>query len=186
MTLSMLKLRKAGRLILEALGEDVNRVGLVGTPDRFARLWEAFIQEKEPECTAFDEPHDAIIARRCQFLSMCEHHLVPFSGSAYIAYLPGDLILGMSKLDRIVKYFAGRIQLQERLTDQIAEFIDKKIEPRGIMVQTVAVHYCAEFKNLPGNFTISKVMGLMKTNPDTRREALDLFRTLREEASKKI
>jgi len=179
------KIERAARDILEALGEDVNRVGLVGTPDRIARLWEYFMQEEEPECTAFDEPHDAIIARRCPFLSMCEHHLVPFSGSAYIAYLPNDLILGMSKLDRIVRYFAGRLQLQERLTDQIAEFIDEKIEPRGVMVQTVGVHYCAKFKGLPGNFVISRVIGEMKSNADTRREVLELFRTLREEANER-
>ncbi len=171
--------------MLEALGENVTREGLVGTPNRVARLWEYFIQEEEPECTAFDEPHDSIIARRCPFLTMCEHHLVPFSGSAYIAYLPNEQILGMSKLDRIVRYFSGRLQLQERLTDQIAEFIDDRIKPQGVMVQTVGVHYCAKFKGLPGNFIVSRVIGMMKDNADTRREVLDLFRTLREEANER-
>lgn len=186
MTPNHKKLEEAGRLILEALGEDITRTGLVGTPDRFARLWEAFIQEEEPECTVFEEPHDTMITRRCQFKSMCEHHLVPFSGSAYIAYLPNDLILGLSKLDRVVKYFAGRIQLQERLTEQIHDFIDGKIEPRGLIVQTVGVHFCAEFKDLPGNFLVTRLSGLMKSNADTKTEALDAFRTLREEASKRI
>lgn len=180
------KIEEATRLMLEALGEDLTRIGLEGTPDRVARLWEHFYQDEEPRIMLLEEPHDAIIARRCQFVSMCEHHLVPFSGVAYIAYLPNDSIIGMSKLDRIVNYFAGRLQLQERLTDQIAEYIDKKLEPRGVMVQTFAVHYCAKFKSLPGSFGLSRVIGLMKEDADTRREALDMFRTLRDEAREGI
>lgn len=154
------------RSILELVGEDIARKGLLDTPERVARLYlEMFsgISEAEPNITVFDneEGYDQLIAQRdIPIVSMCEHHLLPFSGFAHVGYIPNDKYLGLSKIVRIVQHFARRPQVQERLTGQIADYIFDNVEPIGVMVVIEAEHACMSIRGVktPGIMTTTAAM----------------------------
>ncbi len=171
------KIKKAVTMLLKAIGEDPTREGLRDTPRRIATMYSRIFcgYNPLPELTKFEALHDDIQARKCDFTSTCEHHGVPFAGQAYVAYLPDKYILGMDKLDLIVDYYSSRLQLQERLTAQIADEIMEQVEPMGVMVQTYAIHFCARYKGNEGKFAESAVRGLFRTDDGLKEEVARMF-----------
>ena len=178
------RIEKAVTEILLAVGEDVNREGLKKTPERVAAMYEELLagmrsDPKEHLKSVFCEKYDEIVLLRdIPFFSICEHHMMPFIGSAHIAYLPSGKILGVSKLARIVDSFAKRLQLQERLTDQIAEFIMKNLQPKGVAVVLEASHSCMTIRGIrkPGSVMVtSSLRGIFRKDPRSRNEILSLI-----------
>ena len=180
------KLVAAGRLILEAIGEDPEREGLRETPERMARMYEEVFSALRSEpgdaiTTVFTEEYDEIVVvKDIPFFSMCEHHLLPFTGKAHTAYMPDGKVLGVSKLARAVDAFAKRPQVQERLTNQVADLIERAAEPRGVVVVLEATHTCMTIRGVrkPGSIVItSAVRGIFRENLATRNEVMNLIRT---------
>lgn len=178
------KIRQAARMIIEAVGEDPNREGLKRTPERIARLYEEVFSGlgEDPDRvldTVFTEDYDEIVlVKDIPYYSMCEHHLLPFSGKAHVAYLPSGKIVGISKLARAVDHFARRPQVQERLTNQIADLVTQVLEPRGVAVVLEASHTCMTMRGVkkPGSsVTTSAMRGLIRENVATRNEVLGLI-----------
>ena len=180
------KVEQAVYQLLEALGENPEREGLLDTPKRVAKMYaEMFSGLKEDpkdQFTAvFSEVHDEVVlVKDIPFYSMCEHHLVPFYGKAHVAYLPsGDKVTGLSKLARAVEVAARRPQLQERLTDQVATALEEALSPRGVFVMVEAEHMCMTMRGIkkPGSKTITTVAkGLYKEDRAERQEILSLMR----------
>lgn len=178
------KIEKAVRDILEAVGEDPDREGLLETPARVARMYEEIFGGLEDDPTRhlkmFDEGSDEmVIVRDIPMYSMCEHHLIPFIGKAHIAYIPADgKVIGLSKLARIVDSFAKRPQLQERLTGQIADFLNDNLHPQGVAVVIEAEHLCMTMRGARASGAqtrTSALRGTMRTDAKTRAEALSLL-----------
>src|SRR3990170_1426757 len=177
----------AVRTILEAIGEDPDRNGLVQTPRRVADMYEELfvgLQAGDPADeldTAFEANHDEMImVKDIPLGSMCEHHLIPFVGQAHVAYIPNESgqITGLSKLARLVDLLSKRPQVQERLTTQIADAIEKALAPRGVLVVIEAEHLCMSMRGVrkPGSKTVtSAVRGLFRRNEATRAEAMGLI-----------
>ena len=157
------KIREGVRLILEGIGEDVNREGLIETPDRIARMYEEicggmYENAGEHLCKRFHvESSDMVLEKDITFYSMCEHHMLPFYGKAHIAYIPNDTVVGLSKIARTVNVFARRLQLQEQLTAQIADAFMEHLAPQGVMVMTEAEHLCMTMRGVkkPGSKTVT-------------------------------
>ncbi len=180
------RIRAAVREILLAVGEDPDRDGLVDTPARVARLYAEIFSglHDRPERhlnKTFEADHDEMVmVRDIPLYSACEHHLVPFFGTAHIAYIPGEdgRITGLSKLARLADVYARRPQVQERLTVQIADALVRELEPKGVLVVIEAEHLCMSMRGVrkPGSSTVtSAVRGLFKTNAATRYEAMRLI-----------
>ena len=179
------KIRQAIRLLLEGIGEDPDREGLVETPARFARMCEEIYagigRDPGEVIKVLKEPdHDEIVlVKDIAFTSMCEHHLLPFSGKAHVAYLPaGSRITGISKLARVVDVIARRPQVQERMTTAIADTVMDSLRPKGVIVVVEAEHLCMTMRGVrnPGSsVTTSVVRGCFRKNPATRAEALSLI-----------
>jgi GTP cyclohydrolase I len=169
---------------LELLGEDPEREGLLKTPERVARsqawLLSGYGQDVHEVVgdAVFEEAHESmVLVRDIELYSMCEHHMLPFFGKAHVAYIPGDRIVGLSKLPRIVEVFARRLQVQERLTEQIADAIDEVLEPRGVGVVIEAVHLCMMMRGIQkqNSKTITSALrGEFRDCPMTRDEFLRL------------
>lgn len=180
------KIQQAITLLLEAVGEDITREGLIDTPRRVARMYREVFSglQKDPEqelAVYFTEDYDEmVIVKDIPFYSMCEHHLVPFFGKAHVVYIPrGGTITGLSKLARVVEVFARRPQVQERMTNQIAELIMKKLDPIGVMVVIQAEHLCMSMRGVlkPGAKTItSAVRGVFTDDIAARAEAMSLIK----------
>jgi len=181
------RVERAVREILEAIGEDPDRDGLVRTPSRVADMFSEIFSglEEDPAShltVRFDADHDEMVmVREIPLYSTCEHHLVPFIGKAHVAYIPGDdgRITGLSKLARLVDGFARRPQVQERLTTQIADTINEVLRPKGVLVVIEAEHLCMSMRGVrkPGSLTVtSAVRGLFKTSAATRAEAMGFIR----------
>ncbi|MFT8316863.1 MAG: GTP cyclohydrolase I FolE [Sporolactobacillus sp.] len=179
------KIEQAVRLILEAIGEDPNRAGLIETPQRVARMYEEIFQgmgqdPREFLAKTFDEAHEELVlVKDISFYSMCEHHLVPFFGKAHVGYIPrGGRVTGLSKLARAVEAVARRPQLQERLTTTVANSIMETLRPYGVIVVVEAEHMCMTMRGIkkPGAKTItSAVRGIFQTDRAARAEALSLI-----------
>ncbi|MCD4824473.1 MAG: GTP cyclohydrolase I FolE [Phycisphaerae bacterium] len=178
------KIEQAVLTILQAVGEDASRQGLLATPERVARMYgELFAGLDEDPAkyleVNFDEQYDEmVVLRDIPFYSMCEHHLLPFMGKAHIAYLPDGKVVGLSKLARVVEAFARRPQLQERLTSQIADLLMKKLQAKGAAVILEANHTCMTIRGVkkPGSVMVTSAMrGLFRTNLATRNEAMNLL-----------
>ena len=178
------KVREGVKMILEGVGEDPGREGLINTPDRVARMYEELfsgMSESSSEVldTVFHEDYDEVVLLKdIEFSSVCEHHLMPFTGKAHVAYLPDGKIVGLSKLARAVEHFARRPQVQERLTAQIADLISKTLEPKGVAVVLEATHTCMTMRGVkkPGSvMTTSAMRGLIRENLATRNEVLGLI-----------
>lgn len=176
------------RLILKGIGEDINREGLIKTPQRVAEMYEELFSGfgKDPAALLeplFDENHDEmIIVKDIPFYSVCEHHMVPFVGKAHIAYVPNKSgkIIGLSKLSRVLELASRRLQIQERLTTIVADAIMEKLEPRGAMVIIEAEHLCMSIRGVkkPNTITVtSAVRGLFRQNPASRSEAMALIKS---------
>ena len=177
------KVEQGIRLILEGIGEDADRGGLRETPSRVARMYReifAGIARDASELVTVVEgaDHDEMImVRDIPLFSMCEHHLIPFSGRAHVAYIPNrdQEITGLSKIARVVDLLAKRPQVQERLTTEIAEALDRALSPRGVFVVIEAEHLCMTMRGIkkPGSVTVtSAVRGLFRTDARTRQEAM--------------
>lgn len=181
------KIRAGVRLLLEGIGEDPDRDGLADTPDRIAREYDEIfagllVDPQDVISVVFAEGHDEIVMMRdIPFYSQCEHHLLPWFGSAHVAYLPNKdgCITGLSKLARVVDVCAKRPGVQERMTTMVADAIEAKLDPRGVMVVVEARHLCLEMRGIrkPGADTVtSAVRGVFRDDPKTRAEAFALLR----------
>jgi len=180
------KIESGIRMILEGIGEDVNREGLIDTPARVARMYEEVFSgmEQDPSelfAKSFGENHhEMVLVKDIPMYSMCEHHLVTFHGVAHVGYLPGPegRVCGISKLARLVDLYARRPQVQERLTSQIADTLVEQLEPNGVIVVIEAEHLCMSMRGVkkPGSKTItSAVRGSFRASAKTREEALSLI-----------
>jgi GTP cyclohydrolase IA len=174
------------REIIRLIGEDVNREGLRKTPERFEKalkfLTSGYHQNIDHVLNgatfsvAYDE---MVVVKDIEFFSLCEHHLLPFFGKAHVAYLPNKRVLGLSKVARLVNMFARRLQIQERLTIQIAEAIQEKISPEGVGVIIEARHLCMQMRGVEkqcGKAVTSAMLGGFRHNKQTRDEFLSLVR----------
>lgn len=179
------KIQAAVRLLLEAVGEDPDREGLLDTPRRVAEMYaEVFAglyedPSRHLEVTFQEDHEEMVMVRDIPFHSFCEHHLVPFRGRAHVVYIPrGGRVVGLSKLARVVDGYARRPQLQERLTSQVADALVARLDPHGAMVVVEAEHMCMTMRGVkkPGALTVtSAVRGLFARNPSTRAEAMWLI-----------
>ncbi|MHB8761918.1 MAG: GTP cyclohydrolase I FolE [Coriobacteriia bacterium] len=181
------RIERGVRLILEGIGEDPAREGLLDTPRRVAEMYEEVFAGigKDPAehfCVTFNEDHqEMVLVRDIPLYSVCEHHLLPFLGTAHVAYIPGKhgRICGLSKIARVVDVFARRPQVQERLTSQIADTLVEHLDPQGVMVVIEAEHLCMSMRGVhkPGAVTTtSAVRGIFERNPATRAEAMSLIK----------
>ena len=181
------KVEDGVQLILEGIGEDPGRQGLKDTPRRVTEMYREIFAglHEDPEAVVdavFDVGHDEMImVRDIPLYSLCEHHLVPFSGKAHVAYVPNEdgRITGLSKLARLVDVLAKRPQVQERLTMEIAEVLERTLKPRGVFVVIEAEHLCMSMRGVkkPGSVTVtSAVRGVFRSDPRTRAEAMSLIK----------
>lgn len=178
------RIENAVREILCALGEDVDREGIVDTPRRVARMYSELLAGMRSDPTehlrVFNENYDEIVLLRdIPFYSVCEHHMMPFIGKAHIAYLPDGKVLGISKLARIVDSFARRLQVQERLTGQIVDFLMDKLKPKGAAAVIEASHSCTTIRGIkkPGSVMVTSALrGIFKKDSRSRSEVLSLIR----------
>ena len=175
---------KAVKEILIAVGEDTEREGLRKTPERVARMYAELLggMHEDPKkhlTSTFTENYDEIVLLRdIPFYSICEHHLMPFIGSAHVAYLPTGRVLGISKLARIVDCFARRLQTQERLTFQIADFLMESLKSQGVAVIIESSHSCMTIRGIkkPGSVMVTSALrGLFRRDPKSRNEVLSLM-----------
>ncbi|HET7578560.1 MAG TPA: GTP cyclohydrolase I FolE [Bacillales bacterium] len=180
------KIEEAIRMIIEAIGEDPDREGLLETPKRVARMYEEVFEglEQDPKeyfATIFGEDHEELVlVKDIPFYSMCEHHLIPFYGVAHVGYIPrGGKVTGLSKLARAVEAVARRPQLQERITSTIADSMVETLEPHGVIVVVEAEHMCMTMRGVkkPGSKTVtSAVRGVFETDAASRAEVFSLIK----------
>ncbi|MCL2366177.1 MAG: GTP cyclohydrolase I FolE [Oscillospiraceae bacterium] len=179
------KVMDAVKLLLEGIGEDPTREGLIETPERVARMCEDIFggMNEDPKVhlsKQFPAPNsELVIEKDIIFYSMCEHHLLPFFGKAHVAYIPNGKVVGLSKIPRTVEVFARRPQLQEQMTVQIADAVEANLEAKGVMVMIEAEHTCMTMRGVkkPGVKTITTATrGLFVDNPDRQRMFLDAVR----------
>jgi GTP cyclohydrolase IA len=167
---------RAARELLAALGVDTTADGMAETPARMARAYAELLGPRPFSATTFpnDEGYDELVlARAIPFRSLCEHHVLPFTGVAHVGYIPGDRILGLSKLARLVEHFAARPQVQERLTQQVANWLHAELRPRGVGVVLQAEHSCMTLRGVQaaGSRTVTSAMhGVLRENPASRAE----------------
>ncbi|MBQ6763125.1 MAG: GTP cyclohydrolase I FolE [Bacteroidales bacterium] len=174
------------RAILELLGEDPTREGLVKTPERVAKAWQfltqGYFQEGETivKSAVFTEPYSQmVIVKDIELFSLCEHHMLPFIGKAHVAYIPNGRITGLSKVARVVETYARRLQVQERLTEQIRDCIQDSLKPLGVAVVIEAMHTCMSMRGVEKSnavTTTSAFSGIFLKSDKTRNEFLELIR----------
>lgn len=177
------KIEQAVRLLLEGIGEDCDREGLKETPERVARMYEEIFAGMEQSAkehlskTFTAENNEMIVEKDISFYSTCEHHLMPFYGKVHIAYIPDGKVVGISKLARTVEVFARRLQIQEKMTVQIADAIMENLQPKGVIVLAQAEHMCMTMRGVkkPGSQTITMVArGVLEKNENLRNMFLNL------------
>jgi len=178
-------LEELTRKILERIGEDPDREGLLKTPERVARAWKFLthgyhldIESVINKAIFEEEVDEMVVVTDIDFFSLCEHHLLPFYGKAHIGYIPKGKVLGLSKMPRLVEVFSRRLQLQERMTQQIADAIEKAIQPAGVAVVTEAEHMCMMMRGVEktNSKTVASAMrGLFRTNRLTRAEFMSFI-----------
>ncbi len=177
------EIEAAVRQLLQAFGEDACREGLERTPERVARMFDELLAgyrvdpHKLINEAVFEVDYDAmVIVRDIDFYSLCEHHLLPFIGRAHVAYIPDGKVIGLSKIPRVVDLFARRLQVQERMTRQIADFLEASIHPQGVAVVVEGLHMCSKIRGVKkanARMVTSTVRGVFKDNDITRKEFLD-------------
>jgi GTP cyclohydrolase IA len=171
---------RAAAELLRAIGADVDSTELAETPRRVAASLAELVTPVQFSATTFANEGDydeLVLVRDIPFQSLCMHHLLPFVGMAHVAYLPGERIIGLSKLARVVEMFAHDLQLQERMTVQIADWLDRELEPRGVGVVLSAEHTCMTIRGVrkPGAKTVTSALrGSLRSDPRTRQELLSL------------
>lgn len=174
------QIEKAIRLLLENIGEDPDRDGLLGTPNRVARMYGELTSgyhtdpEKLVNGAIFDADYDEmVIVKDIDFYSMCEHHMLPFYGRAHVAYIPNGKVIGLSKIPRIVEMFARRLQIQEQMTSQIAKFLQDVLDTEGVAVVIEGAHMCSMMRGVKkdnARMTTSAMLGCFRENEKTRAE----------------
>ena len=179
------KLEKNTRDLLELIGEDPNREGLINTPKRVAKAWNFLTKGSKEDLDALinnaifeGESKDMVIVKNIEFYSLCEHHMIPFYGKAHIGYIPDGKIIGLSKLARITDLFAQRLQVQERLTSQIAQCLQDVLNPRGVAVVLEGKHFCMLSRGVQKQNSIatsSSMLGIFREKESTRNEFLKLI-----------
>ena len=175
--------RKTVLQLLKAIGEDPKREGLKNTPDRVSRMYVELLSgytadpEKIINDALFNISYDEmVLVRDIEFYSLCEHHMLPFIGRAHIAYIPDGKVIGLSKIPRIVDAYARRLQVQERMTRQIADFLQETLNPQGVAVVVEAMHLCSMMRGVKkhdARMTTSAMHGAFRANLATRQEFLD-------------
>ena len=178
-------IEKITKQLLEDIGEDPNREGLLKTPSRVAKAWQFFSKgytqsiEKLINNAIFNEDaKDMVIVRDIEFFSLCEHHLIPFFGKAHVGYIPNGKVIGLSKIPRIIDMFSRRLQVQERLTHQIADALKNVLEPKGVAVVLEGRHMCMQMRGVEkqNSFTSTSAMsGQFKKSSETRSEFLAII-----------
>jgi GTP cyclohydrolase I len=178
-------IEEAVKEILLAVGEDAGREGLQGTPNRVARMYDELLEGYDKDLdklinnALFDVEYDEmVLVRDIEFSSLCEHHMLPFIGKAHVAYLPKDKVIGLSKIPRIVDMFARRLQVQERMTRQIADVIDEVLQPHGVAVAVEGLHMCSMMRGVKkanARMITSTMLGSFRDNPKTRAEFMSLI-----------
>ena len=176
-------IRKAVVEVIKAVGEDPDREGLINTPERVSRMYAELLSgySADPDQiingALFDVDYDEmVLVRDIEFYSLCEHHMLPFLGRAHVAYLPKGKVIGLSKIPRIVDMYARRLQVQERMTREIADVIQEMLAPHGVAVVVEAVHLCATMRGVKkhdARMTTSAMLGTFRANAATRQELLE-------------
>ena len=180
-------LEEITKSLLESIGEDPNREGLLKTPQRVAKSWEFLSKGYEEDLDTlinnaiFEESaKDMVIVKNIEFYSLCEHHLIPFHGKAHVAYIPDGKIIGLSKIPRIIDHYSKRLQVQERLTNQIANTLQDILQPKGVAVVMEGKHFCMLMRGVQKQNSIattSAMLGSFREKDTTRNEFLNLIRT---------
>ena len=165
------------RVLLEHLGEDPTREGLIDTPKRWVKWMREFLSPQPFKMTSFSAEgcDEMVIVDNIPFYSFCEHHIAPIVGYGHIAYIPGDKIVGLSKLPRVLDFFSHRLQNQERITSQVADYIQEHMNPKGVAVSLTARHFCMEMRGVKKHdtwTTTTKLLGAFKENPEVKKEFL--------------
>jgi len=178
------RLEKITKELLEVIGEDTEREGLLKTPKRVAKSWEFLTQGYDQnldeiinEAIFNESAKDMVIVKDIEFYSLCEHHLIPFYGKAHVGYIPNGKIIGLSKIPRIIDFYAQRLQVQERLTNQIATCIQNLLNPKGVAVIMEGRHFCMLMRGVQKQNSIastSSMLGTFKEKSNTRNEFLKL------------
>jgi GTP cyclohydrolase I len=177
------KIEKATLEILQGIGENPEREGLVKTPSRVAKAYsELMAGYRTDPCTLLNnaifniENDQMVIVKKIEFFSLCEHHLLPFFGHVHVAYIPNGQVIGLSKIPRIVEMFSRRLQVQERMTQQIADFVQESIKPQGVAVVVEAQHLCMKMRGVKkqdASMTTSALLGAFRHQLETRMEFLN-------------
>lgn len=185
MTEKIDQLKNITRDLLDAIGEDINREGLVRTPHRAAKSWEYFSQGYRAnlddiinEAVFHEDCSEMVVVRDIEFFSMCEHHMIPFFGKAHVGYLPNGKVIGLSKIPRIIDMFSRRLQLQERLTSQIAEMLQEVLDPVGVAVVMEGRHLCMQMRGVEKQnsyASTSAMLGQFRKSAETRAEFLSII-----------
>ena len=179
------KIEEAVRLYLEGIGEDVTREGLLETPSRIARMCEEVYGGMDEDAETHlskqftVENNELVLEKDITFYSMCEHHLLPFYGKAHIAYIPNGRVVGLSKLARTVEVYARRAQIQEKMTAQIADALEKHLHPQGVLVMVEAEHTCMTMRGIkkPGSKTVTTVArGAFREDRELQKMVLDMVK----------
>jgi GTP cyclohydrolase I len=173
----------AVQAILQAIGEDLNREGLQRTPDRVARMYEELTAgyhidpDKLVNNALFDVDYQQmVVVKGIDYYSLCEHHLLPFFGRAHVAYIPAGRVIGLSKIPRVVEMYARRLQVQERMTTQIADFIQEVLHPQGVAVVVEGSHMCSMMRGIKkanASMITSAMLGIFQENSKTRAEFME-------------
>ncbi len=179
-------IEEAVRAILANVGEDPDRDGLVGTPNRIARMYDEILAGyrvdpvKLVNGALFDVDYsEMVLVKDIEYFSMCEHHMLPFFGRAHVAYLPSDKVIGLSKIPRIVEMFARRLQVQERMTAQIAQMMDEILQPRGVAVMVEGSHMCSMMRGVKKehpSMVTTTMLGAFKEDRDLREDFMRQIR----------
>ena len=179
------KIEEITKQLLEEIGEDPNREGLIKTPNRVSKAWEFFSKGYKEDLDIIingaifeEDARDMVIVRDIEFFSLCEHHLIPFFGKAHVGYIPNGKVIGLSKIPRIIDMFSRRLQVQERLTHQIADAINSVLNPKGVSVVMEGRHMCMQMRGVEkqNSFTSTSAMsGQFKKSAETRSEFLSII-----------
>ena len=179
------KIEEITKQLLEEIGENPNREGLIKTPLRVSKAWDFFSKGYKEDLDVIindaifeEDARDMVIVRDVEFFSLCEHHLIPFFGKAHVGYIPNGKVIGLSKIPRIIDMFSRRLQVQERLTHQIADAINSVLNPKGVSVVMEGRHMCMQMRGVEkqNSFTSTSAMsGQFKKSAETRSEFLSII-----------
>ncbi len=180
------KIKKLTESLLKEIGEDPKREGLLNTPHRVSKSWKFLSSGYKTDVkelinnAVFKESYDQmVVVKDIEFYSMCEHHLLPFFGHAHVAYIPDGKIIGLSKIPRLVDMFSRRLQVQERLTKEIALTLEKALNPKGVAIIIEGQHMCMQMRGVQKKqsyMSTSSMLGIFRTDNKTRKEFLDIIK----------